>query len=118
MNYNDSYGNVIRTGWLSPTGEFIPCSAYSHISTAEKLYKKLCKIADDKFISNSDIELLKMGYVSITILSMFDHGFQFSVYRKLTPEQITFLEPYYLGEYGLGFTETSRIEYEYQKEEL
>ena len=32
----------IKTGWLSPTGEFHPCTVYDHIYVARKITKQDC----------------------------------------------------------------------------
>lgn len=100
-----------RTGWLSPTGEFIPCRTADHISTAREILNNNYGVVPDK-------ELLNRGYVGITILSFFDHGY--SIYHRLplTPEQLQFLKPYYYGEYGLQMCNESKIDFEYELERI
>lgn len=101
----------IKTGWLSPTGEFFPCSTYAHIDTACKICAELFKV-DSIYISNPDIKLMDLGWVSITITSFVDHGFSICYKGHLTSEQKSFLKPYYNGEYWLGLTHSSMCAYE------
>ena len=41
MSGKDNYADtqIIRPGWLSPSGEFITCEPYEHIAVAVKLVK-------------------------------------------------------------------------------
>lgn len=78
----------LPTGWLSPTGEFVDCSSYAHLPTADKILEEL-GIEDD----DSDERLFKMGWCSIHLAIFFDRGYVFQA-RELTQEQIRFLEPY------------------------
>ena len=55
----------VHTGWLSPTGEFIQCNTYAHIKTADEIYSKFT--GSSKCTSTPDRELLKLGWVSISL---------------------------------------------------
>ena len=105
---------TVKTGWLSPTGEFIACEPYMHIKTALLIYQKIANLSSDELahIFMPDKKLLDRGWISITILNIFDHGFCFSA-KCPTIEQLKFLKPYYDGEYGLGMTESSKQDYKY-----
>ena len=107
----------IKTGWLSPTGEFIPCDSYAHIDTALNIYAKLKRIdnIDTIYISNPGAKLLDEGWCSISIASYFEHGFSFAA-KRLTAEQVNFLKPYYEGDYGLPMTDSCKMDYEWYKE--
>lgn len=94
----------LKTGWLSPTGEFIPCETYNHISIARNIFKK--------DIARPDEQLHNLGWVSISIATFLEHGFIINFSTSLTPEQIKFLKPYYYGEYNLELTYGSKLKYE------
>lgn len=102
----------VHTGWLSPTGEFIQCNTYAHIKTADEIYSKFT--GSSKCTSTPDRELLKLGWVSISIMTFFDHGFDFSHMQHLTSEQIAFLRPYYTGQYGLPMRDSCKRDYEFE----
>lgn len=77
----------MKTGWLSPTGEWFPCEVYDHIYVAQKLSGESHR-ADDKLISQ--------GWVKISISNWPTK--RWSIWWKhwwLTPEQKRFLEPYF-----------------------
>ena len=61
-------------GWLSPNGEFYPCSSYGHVSLAEKLVEERYKAQkmedqlripkDDLLLSDKWIKLFQDGLVA------------------------------------------------------
>ena len=103
----------LYTGWLSPTGEFFPCRSYEHISTA----RELCVAygIDTNKTSFPDEELLRHGWISISIMAFLEHGFEVAIHPKAKPtqEQLLFLKPYYEGERGLEMIDVSKQNYEY-----
>jgi hypothetical protein len=78
----------MKTGWLSPTGEFIECDICDHIYIAKELTKEECE-ADDI--------LLKRGYVKISrsLMGNREQKIYYDLHYNLTPEQIRFLRPYF-----------------------
>lgn len=101
----------VRTGWLSPTGEFFPCESYEHQMVAEKLCESY-GINQWSETWPAD-ELRNKGWCSISIMVFLDHGYAIVFPECLpSPEQLRFLRPYYEGEYGLEMTTSSKHEYE------
>ena len=78
----------MKTGWLSPTGEWFPCEIYEHLYMARKLSGEHGCRADDK--------LIERGWVKISISQWPTR--RWSIWWRrffLTPEQKRFLEPYF-----------------------
>ena len=107
----------ILTGWLSPTGEFVPCPPYAHFASAQNILMRMPGVDTEQMTTTPDTALLNMGWAEICIASFFDHGFTFAA-KRLTPEQVSFLEPYYNGDYGLGMTKMAASDYRLFKERL
>ena len=88
----------LKTGRLSPTGEFFSSSLYEHISIAHKLAESLhiqnYDFKRNRRISDDDM-LLNAGWVYIGIGVYFEHEWRIGWNYKLTPEQIKFLRPYF-----------------------
>lgn len=82
---------VLKTGWLSPSGEFFKCSVYEHISVAQELTGEY---------SRPDDKLMSRGYVQISInqLGVKEWAIFWDLRHKLTPEQTRFLRPYFENE--------------------
>lgn len=81
------------TGWLSPSGEFIECEPRDHLSMAEDIAQKL-GIYDENCIS--DDVLLEFGWIRISFLTFFEHGFIFSFVKENASEnQRLFLLDFY-----------------------
>ena len=78
----------MKTGWLSPTGEFIECNVCDHIDIARKL-------TGEGY--DADDILLRGGYVKISrsFMGMREQTIYYDVHHILTPEQIRFLRPYF-----------------------
>ena len=77
----------MKTGWLSPTGEWFPCPVYDHIYWARKLSGE-DRRADDVLISR--------GWVKISITQLGRR--EWRIYwgrQRLTAEQKQFLRPYF-----------------------
>ena len=81
----------LKTGWLSPTGDFHPCYSYDHISEARSITGKF-KYSECK---NPDEELMNAGWVYIGISSFMCHEWRIGWRKFLTDYQINFLKPYF-----------------------
>lgn len=78
----------IKTGWLSPTGEWHPCPVYDHISVARRLSGE-DRRADDVLISRGWVK------ISITQLGRREWRIYWDRHIGLSHEQKQFLEPYF-----------------------
>lgn len=82
----------MNTGWLSPDGEFIECGPRDHVNEADEIAEKL-GIFD--LTRSSDDVLLDNGWIRISFLTFFEHGYVFSFMKESATEyQKTFLEKY------------------------
>ena len=88
----------LKTGWLSPTGEFCEAGLYEHIGIAKALADELHLPSYDfqtnRSISDDD-KLLRNGWVYIGIGVFFEHEWRITWWGSLSPEQIAFLKPYF-----------------------
>ena len=88
----------LKSGWLSPTGEFFETELYEHIERANELAENL-HAPDYDFKTNRriscDDKLLCAGWVYIGIGTFFEHEWRVGWKRSLTPEQKAFLKPYF-----------------------
>lgn len=89
----------LKTGWLSPTGEFFESGLYEHIDVARKLTDGM-GLCDYDFKTNrtisADEQLERIGWVYIGIGVYFEHEWRIGWgMQPLTPEQRTFLKPYF-----------------------
>ena len=83
--------NDIETGWLSPSGEFIPCEMYEHYSVAHELVCKLSLNEEtDPYIMPDDI-LYCNGFVKISRETFCGHSYIINWNRTLTDLQKNFL---------------------------
>lgn len=78
----------MKTGWLSPTGEFIECDVCDHFYIARELTGE---------VYHADDILLKRGYVQIScsLMGNREQKIYYDLHHSLTPEQIKFLRPYF-----------------------
>ena len=78
----------MKTGWLSPTGEWYPCPVYDHLTLARKLA--------DTTIRPDDV-LIDRRWVKITISQLGRKEWRIYWHNRLglTPEQKQFLKPYF-----------------------
>lgn len=110
----------IKTGWLSPTGEFFPAGLYDHIYVARELADSLSLPSYD-FKTNrmipDDDKLLNNGWVYIGIGVYFEHEWRIGWNTKLSPEQIRFLRPYF-EQNDLPVNEIARMRWELETEEI
>lgn len=87
----------LRTGWLSPTGEFYPCGQFEHISVANELCEPMGLPDTDPSTLrriSGDEKLLNFGWVYIGLSLMGVREWRFGWKRNLTGEQIQFLRQY------------------------
>lgn len=78
----------MKTGWLSPTGEFIECDVCDHVYIAREL-------TGEGY--HADDTLLKRGYVQISrsLMGNYEQKIYYDLHHNLTPEQTRFLRPYF-----------------------
>ena len=78
----------MKTGWLSPTGEFTECDVCEHVTIAKQLTKEGY---------HADDILLKRGYVQISrsLTGCREQRIYYDIHHSLTTEQIKFLRPYF-----------------------
>lgn len=104
-----------KSGWLSPTGEFIEAKYMEHLSLAADILEML---RPEEPLTAPDTLLLNMGWVSIGIATLFEHGW--SIYWRsghhLTYEQKKFLEPYFNNKTYLNVTMESLERWEEEGE--
>lgn len=95
----------MKTGWLSPTGEWHPCNVYDHISVARKLSR------EDR---RADDVLIDRGWVKISISQLGRKEWRIYWNRRigLSPEQKQFLEPYFAPDSDFPVDEITRDLYE------
>lgn len=109
----------LQQGWLSPTGEFFKCNSYDHYETARELANNLNLPSIDEKLSRiipEDDRLLNAGWVYIGIASFMCHEWRFGWNRKLTPEQIRFLCPYFENENELPVNEFCKMRWNEEKD--
>lgn len=85
-NYED-----LKTGWLSPAGDFFPCFSYDHNEEAREILKTLGR----DYPHHPDDELMEAGWVYIGISSFLVHEWRIGWNKFLTEYQINFLKPYF-----------------------
>ena len=78
----------MKTGWLSPTGEWFPCPVYDHMYWARKLSGE-DRRADDALINRRWVK------ISISQLGCKEWRIYWHRHLGLTPEQKQFLKPYF-----------------------
>lgn len=99
----------MKTGWLSPTGEWFPCEVYEHLYMARKLSGEHGCRADDK--------LIERGWVKISISHWPTK--RWSIWWRhhyLTSEQKRFLEPYFASDSELPVDDFERDYWEDENE--
>ena len=110
----------LKTGWLSPTGEFFQSGLYEHIDVARELADSLSLPSYDfktnRRISDDD-KLLNAGWVYVGIGVYFEHEWRIGWNIKLSPEQIRFLRPYF-EQNDLPVNEIARMRWELETEEI
>lgn len=86
--------NELKSGFISPTGEFFQVESFEHISAAEKIYNDLHG-TNLHALSLNDVEYLlcKEGWCVIHFMTFMEHGYMFNFYRHLTTEQKRVIRP-------------------------
>lgn len=98
----------MKTGWLSPTGEWFPCPVYDHIYWARKLS------GEDR---RADDVLINRGWVKISITQLGRREWRIYWGRQhLTPEQKQFLRPYFEPDSDYPIDELTRSFWEDENE--
>lgn len=80
------------TGWLAPDGEFIECSTEDHMRIAEELAGKLNIDGED---CRADDVLIEHGWIRISFIMFFGHGYVFSGAHHSSDSQKLFLRKYF-----------------------
>lgn len=99
--------NTGTTGWLNPDGKFYECESWEHMYKAEEIVKEYGYVKS-KCTEEEEEVLLRNGWIRISFIITFFHGFTFGYIRKPTQEQLNFLKPYLYGEYGFPVEEFDR----------
>lgn len=100
----------MKTGWLSPCGDFTECGCYEHLKAADKIVELFgyATFFNDR-INDSDDTLMYYGWAYIGKSSI-DHTYRVGWERFLTEQQKAFLAPYF--EEAVPMDEFSRYRYE------
>lgn len=80
----------LKTGFMSPSGDFYETGYMEHLHIADELYES---IHGSSCVSDPEEELMKEGWLSIHVLRMFENGFLFGFMGHLTSEQIKIIKP-------------------------
>ncbi len=99
----------MKTGWLSPTGEWFPCPVYDHIFWARKLSGE-DRRADDVLINRGWVK------ISITQLGRKEWRIYWNNRLGLTPEQKQFLKPYFESDSDFPVDDWTRHFWEVENE--
>lgn len=89
-NLEKSIFNELKTGFMSPSGDFYEAGYMEHLHIADELYES---IHNSACVSYPEDELMKEGWLSIHVLTMFEKGYLFSFMGHLTSEQIKIIKP-------------------------
>lgn len=90
VNLKKSIFNELKTGFMSPSGDFYETEYMEHLHIADELYES---IHGSACVSDPEEELMKERWLSIHVLTMFEHGFLFKFMGHLTSEQIKIIKP-------------------------
>lgn len=83
----------LKTGWMSPDGDFYPCEYMEHISVAYEIWDKMYKDLFPDITCLLDQKLIEFGWCEIQVITFMEHGFLFNFARHLTPEQKRVIKP-------------------------
>ena len=95
----------LKTGWLSPNGDFYPCGVYEHLSLAREILK-------DEIANTDDEKLHDCGFVSISISQLGVKEWRIYWKHFLTEAQKNFLKRYFEDDMAEGITTNMRWERE------
>ena len=83
----------MKTGWLSPNGDFYPCDTYEHVDVAEYIVDKLNLQRGGQH--HKDEVLLDAGWVQISRSALGQKEQKIYWRHFLTDYQKNFLRPYF-----------------------
>ncbi len=87
--------NDLMSGWLSPDGSFYPCVPCEHVQVARVLCDKFGYNIWD-YQGHADDTLMQQGWALITLSEWDKHWrIDWKWTRKVTPQQVKFLRPYF-----------------------
>lgn len=89
-NLKKSIFDELKTGFMSPSGDFYETGYMEHLHIADELYES---IHNSVCVNDPEEELMKEGRLSIHVLRMFENGFLFGFMGHLTSEQIKIIKP-------------------------
>ena len=82
--------NELKTGWLSPGGDFYLTEYMEHLGVADEIWYELYGLP---IPNDSDRRLVNLGWCEIQCMTFMEHGFLFNFERHLTPEQKMIIKP-------------------------
>lgn len=88
-NLKKSIFDELKTGFMSPSGDFYETGYMEHLHIADELYEI---IHNSACVSDPEEELMKEGWLSIHVLGILDR-FLFGFMGHLTSEQIRIIKP-------------------------
>lgn len=88
-NLKKSIFDELKTGFMSPSGDFYETGYMEHLHIADELYES---IHNSACVSDPEEELMKEGWLSIHVLGILDR-FLFGFMGHLTSEQIRIIKP-------------------------
>ena len=83
----------LKTGWMSPDGDFYPCEYMEHIPTAYEIWDEMYKDLFPDTTYNLEQKLIELGWCEVQCITFMEHGFLFNFARHLTPEQKRVIKP-------------------------
>lgn len=83
----------LKTGWLSPGGDFFPCYSYDHEEEARKIVDKFGYPEIEN--SHADDNLMSHGWAYVGISDFMCHEWRIGWEKFLTEPQKQFLRPYF-----------------------
>ena len=84
--------NDLKTGWMSPEGDFYPTEYMEHLATADEIWTISF---GDPSPNDVDRKLVSSGWCEIHCLTFREHGFLFNFEGHLSPEQKAVIKPVY-----------------------
>lgn len=83
----------LKTGWMSPDGDFYPCEYMEHIPLAYEIWDEMYANLFPDITYNFEQKLIEFGWCEIQVITFMEHGFLFNFARHLTPEQKRVIMP-------------------------
>ena len=82
--------NELKTGWLSPYGDFYSTGYMEHLAVADEIWNQLYNEMPPHDV---DRRLVDLGWCEIHCMTYLEHGFLFNYNRHLTQEQKMTIKP-------------------------